>query len=342
MAKVFDCIYGGPGTAKSESCARLIEHVYKTTGQVARVVVGDGSALTYEHLVEAGIAEICDFGTRPWPQDTLQKLSSGYWPNPNTGELVPLGFQIVDQNQVIWQNDLTNVGVYIFEGMSVAGAYIMGNVQGGLAERSGRGEKIGQDSPIRIVEGEVDPKTGKVTSGPGTSFGGNPPSHYNVAQRTILECLQRSKALPVDYCLWTAHEADNNPEKDLNKESLVGPEVVGKALTGSIQRNFNNTLHCVVASRKAKAKEVDKATQRTFDELVNEYRIYTQDHYSASGSTTVRFKACTRGGSVDFPQYFVSKEPGDALLTYYQTLSNMRKDRAAMLTAAVVPLGGGA
>lgn len=344
-AKVFDCIYGGPGTAKSESCARLVEHVYKTTGKTARVVVGDGSGLTYEHLEQANIASICDFGTRPWPQDTMQKLSSGYWPRPGTGELVPLGFKLPAPEWpggFIWENTLENVGVYIFEGMSVAGAYIMGNVQGGLAERAGRGEKIGQDSPIRIIEGVVDPRTGKVEGGPGTAFGGNPPSHYNVAQRTILECLQRSKGLPVDYVLWTAHEADNNAEKDINKESIVGPEVVGKALTGSIQRNFNNTLHCVTVSKKI--KKADSLTQKQVDDLISEYRIYTTDHYSANGVTTVKFKACTRGGDSSVPQYLVSKEPGDALLQYYQMLSNMRKARAAQLTAAVTTqasLGGG-
>ncbi len=333
MAKIFDLYYGGPGSAKSESCARLIEHVYKTTGKVARVVVGDGSALTYEHLVEAGIAEVCEFGNRPWPMDTMQKLCSGHWPRPDNDELVPLGFNL----NGLWQNDLTHVGVYIFEGLSTAGAYIMG----GLADRAGKGEKIGQDSPIRIIEGEIDPKTGKVISGPGTSFGGNPVAHYNVAQRAILECLQRSRGLDVDYVGWTAHEADNNSEKDLNKESLVGPEVVGKALTGSIQRNFNNTLHFVTVAKKAKMK--DEFTDRMVDDLTLEYRIYTEDHVSTPGATTVRFKACTRGGDATVPQYVVSKNPGDGLLTYYTLLNKLRSARTAALTAAATPtlLGGG-
>lgn len=336
MAEIFDLIYGGPGTAKSESCARLIEHVYRTTGKTARVAVGDGSALTYEHLVQANVVSMCEFASRPWPQDTLQKLASGFWPHPVTGVLVPLGYKVGAiewPDGVVWENTIEQVGVYIFEGMSVAGDYIMGHVQGGLAERAGRGEKIGQDSPIRIIEGVVDPKTGQVVSGPGTAFGGNPPSHYAVAQRTITDCLQRSKGLPVDYVLWTAHEADNNAEKDLNKESLVGPSVVGKALTGIVQRNFNNTLHCVQASKKVKKQ--DDLTNKQVDDLISEYRIYTTDHYSANGQTTVRFKACTRGGDSSVPQYLVSKEPGDALLKYYQMLSNMRKARAASLTAAV-------
>jgi len=350
MAKIFDLLYGPPASGKSEALARLIEYTYKQTGQTARVVIGDGSALTYEHLVQAGVAEICEFGTRAWPQDTLQKLSSGWWPHPfsPTAELVPVGYigpepQLPKHTaQGVWQNDISNVGVYVFEGLSVAGAYIMGNVQGGLAERSGRGEKIGQDSPIRIIEGTIDPQTGKLASGPGTAFGGNPPAHYNVAQRTILECLQRSKALPCDYVIWTAHEGDNNPEKDLNKEALIGPEVVGKALTGSIQRSFNNTLHCTTAPKKV--KKLDIHTGKQVDELDLEYRIYTRDHYSPLGTTMVRYKACTRGGDDTIPQYVVADAPGDALLKYYQLLADMRKLRAAQLTAATVAqvlTGGG-
>lgn len=321
MSKVFDCLYGGPATGKSEAAARLIEHVFKTQKKRARVVVGDGSALTYEHLVQAGIADLCEFGTRAWPQDTMQKLSEGYWPDAQ-GMLQPTS-----------DIELQTIGVYVFEGLSVAGAYIMGNVKGGLAERSGKGEKIGQDSPIRIIEGDVNPTNGQVIkgSGPGTTFGGNPPSHYNVAQRTILECLQRSKALPCDYVLWTAHEADNNPEKDMNKESLVGPEVVGKALTGSIQRNFNNTLHFVSVSKKERV--VDKHTGKPTDTAKLEYRIYTRDHFSASGTSTVRYKACTRGGDDTIPEYVVAESPGTALLAYYQQLSAMRTARVASLMA---------
>jgi len=322
MSKVFDCLYGGPNTAKSESAARLIEHVFTTTRKRSRVVLGDGSGLTYQHLVDAGIVDMCEFGTRPWPQDTMQKLSDGWWPNAEN--------VLVKTDPAV----LETFGVCVFEGLSVAGAYIMGNVKGGLAERSGRGEKIGQDSPIRIVEGDVNPANGQVVSGtgPGTTFGGNPPSHYNVAQRTLLECLQRSKALPIDYVLWTAHEADNNPEKDINKESLVGPESVGKAMTGSIQRNFNNTLHFVTVAKKVKV--VDTHTGKPVDSMDLEYRLHTRDHFSATGSTQVRYKACTRGGDDSLPAYIVAKKPGEGLLDYYTQLATMRTARTASLMAA--------
>lgn len=324
-AKLFDCIYGAPGTGKSESCARLAEHLYRMTGLKTRVVLGDGSALTYEHLVHMGVAEVFDFSSQPWPQDTLIRVAAGEWREKHgTWAMTPPA-------------EMARIGLYIFEGLSVAGSYVMGHVRGGLADRAARGEKIGQDSPIRIVEGEVDPKTGKVIDGPGTVFGGNPIAHYAVAQRSIQEVVQRSKTLPC-HVLWTAHETTNNPDNDLNKELLVGPEVVGKALTGSIQRMFNNTLHaCTVAKR---SKQTDAFTGRAVDDLDLDYRLYTRDHFSASGTTMTRYKACTRGGDGTVPQYLSGGQPGTALLAFYTLLSDTRTARAASLTAATQPASG--
>lgn len=319
MSKVFDCIYSAPAAGKSESIARLIEHVYRTTGKTARVCVGDGSTLTYEHLVQAGVAEVYEYGATPWPQDTLLSLCRGWWPN-DEGRLAPSSTQ--------------NIGVWVMEGLTVAGEYIMGHVQGGLAQRAGTGEKIGQESPIRIIEGIIDSKTGKVTSGPGTAIGGNPPSHFGVAQKTLLECLQQSKLLPVDYVLWTAHEGGNDPEKDLNKESIIGPALPGRALTATIQKAFNNTLHMVSVPKRTKG--TDTHTGKMVDELDLEYRVYTRDHFSASGSVQTRFKACTRGGDNSMPQFVIASEPGTGLLQFYQQLAALRQTRTEALRTFVL------
>lgn len=322
--KVFDCVYGAPGTGKSESCARVAEHLYRTTGQKTRIVIGDGSALTYEHLVEMGVAELVDYSSHPWPQDTLFNLSEGQWPDPTS----PTGWRMTPPEV------MAGIGLYIFEGLSVAASYVMSHVRGGLADRGARGEKIGQDSPIRIVEGEIDPKTGKLVEGPGTSFGGNSPAHFGHAQRILKETVQRSKKLPC-HVLWTAHETTNNPELDLNKELLVGPEVVGKALTGSIQLMFNNTLHCCTVAKRI--KQTDAFTGRAVDDLDLEYRLYTRDHFTPSGTTMTRYKACTRGGDGTVPQYLKGGEPGLALLAFYEMLSGMRTTRRSSLKDATQP-----
>jgi hypothetical protein len=325
-AKIFDCYYGQPGTGKSEVSARLIEQLYRETGKTSRVVLGDGSMLSYQHLIDAKIVEVVEYSWRPWPFDTLMKLASGYWPADASDPTAPL----LPPTEATLQ-----VGGYVFEGLSVAANYIMGNIKGGMAWRSGQGEKMGQESPIRIVEADLDPKTGLPipNSGPGTKFGGNPPAHYNMVQRNIVGLIQQSRGLPGRLVIWTAHEAINDPEKDaLVKEQLIGPEVAGKALTGNIQRFFTNTLHLQTVAKRVKVD--DSFTGRKVDELDLEYRLYTRDHFNANGSIMTRYKACTRTIGPEFPQFFTSSEPGKAILDYYEAVAASWKQKLAAVTTS--------
>lgn len=321
---VRDCLYGPSGSGKSESMARFIEEVHRQTGKKARVVIGDGSSLTYDYLVELGIVEVYTFTMRPWPTATLKALAKGWWPNAEQ-KLAPTDPAVMD-----------GIGVYVFEGMSVAARYLMGHTRGGMSDRAARGEKMGPDAAIRIVEGEVDPKTGKVTSGPNETYGTNGQAQYGFVQNIVLEVVQESHTLPVPYVFWTAHEATNNPETDLSKELVIGPEVIGKALTASIQRSFINCIHACTVSKRT--KQNDTFTNRAVDELDSEYRLYSRDHYSPSGTSMTRYKAITRGVDGNFPQFFVSETPGESLLRYYEEVVNAKetkKSRSVPLAANV-------
>jgi hypothetical protein len=322
--KIFDLYYGQPGTGKSESACRVLEQLHHETGKKVRLVIGDGSLLTYQHLIEAGVAEAVEYAWRPWPLDTLMKLASGFWPADPTDPQSPL----LPPTPATLQ-----VGGYVFEGLSVAASYILGNVKGGLAWRAGQGEKLGQDSPIRVVEADLDPKTGQPipNSGPGTKFGGNPPAHYGIAQRNSVGIVQQSRGLPAQVVIWTAHEATNNPETDaLVKEQIVGPEVAGKALTANIQRMFQNTVHLQTVAKRVKVD--DSFTGRKIDELDLDYRAYTRDHFNANGAILTRYKACTRSVGETFPQFFSSSEPGMAVRDYYTALRACSQAKGQAMT----------
>jgi len=195
MATRVECFYGQSGTGKSEAAAAVIEHIYEETGKKSRVAIGDGSRATYEDrgLVDAGIVEIVDYSLRPWPTSTVAHLCEGYWPedpdNPNSRLLPPT------------PDSLQNLGVFVFEGLSVGTQYLMGDMKGGLAEQASRGIKIGQDSPV-LLEDVVRDKTGKIVDGPRDdkgnvlleSFGGNPVAHYGFVQRRMLANIERTKA----------------------------------------------------------------------------------------------------------------------------------------------------
>jgi DNA polymerase III delta prime subunit len=328
VAKRVECFYGQPATGKSEAALRVAKRVFEETGKKARVLIGDGSAATLldSGLVDAGVAELCDYTIREWPSSTCQQLCEGYWPadpeDPKSPLLPPK------------PADLAKIGTYIIEGISVMGNYIMGFQKGGFAFRSGRGEKIGQDSPLRIVDGEVDALGNlKAGTGPGLQFGGNPLSHYGFAQKILLGCIERSKILPVDFVIWTGHE--RSAEDKNSKEIIIGPEAAGSAMTGNLQRYFNNTWHFATAEKRVKGKK-DEHSEKLVDDLDIEYRLYTRDHFSPQGNVSFKFKAVTRGVSAEtMPLFLTHDSPGDSVEEAYRIIKKARLERATALKADI-------
>ncbi len=321
--KPFEIYYGQSGSAKSTAAERLIREFYKLTGKKARVLVGDGSSATYEALVGAGVVEMADYTIRDWPMSTLDLFCQGHWPedvNDPKSKMLPMTREIFD-----------SISMYVIEGLSVGANYIMGDKRGGLAERAGRGEKIGQDSPIQIVD-QLRNAQGQLieSSGPGTVFGGNPLAHYGVAQRRMLGFLEKSKALP-GWVIWTAHERAS--EDRISNEKLIGPEVSGGALTATISRVANNTLHFATAVTTKKSK--DTHTDKQVDTVDAEYRIYTKDHFRAEGNSFVKYKAVSRTPDpASMPLYFTSDVPGDAIVAFYDNIAEARKRQIADLKPA--------
>lgn len=347
MAKRLELYYGAGGTGKSEAALRVIKLMNEATGKKARVFLGDGSQATYDDsgLVDAGIIETLDFGARDWPTSTLNQLAEGWWPadpqDPKSPLIAPTPASIA------------NIGVLVGEGLSVGGLYIMGDSKGGLAYRAARGEKIGTEVSYRYIDGETDAlgnfKDNKDhTNGPGMAFGANGLAHYGAAQKRILGVVERSKSVPVDYMIWTAHE--RAAEDKLTKETIVGPEVAGGALTANMQRHFNNTLHFVTAEKRG--KETDEFSLKLITDLDVVYRIYTRDHFSPQGTVQIKFKACTRGMAAGngpiydktgklisdddtMPLFFTGARPGDAIEAFYARLKGIRARRAEAAIAAM-------
>lgn len=336
-AKRVEAFYGDSGTGKSEAAARVIRLMAEATGKKARVLVGDGSRATYEYagLIEAGIVDIMDYTARKWPLSTMQLLTEGYWPEDADDPASPLIAPSTPAKTT--PNKLSEFGVYVIEGIAVGGLYIMGDQEGGLSYRSGKGEKIGQDSPIRVGDGQYVLDGTKTVFKPAFAgageFGANPPSHYNVAQRRILTMVDRSKMLPMEFVIWTSHQ--RAVEDKLSKEVVVGPEAPGGALTTGLQRIFNNTLHFDNPQKRVKIGDgKDDFTQKVVDDIASEFRIYTRDHYAATPNITYKFKAVTRGGVTEkeMPDYLTGG-PGDAIEEFYMRLKKLGAGRAAELKA---------
>lgn len=282
--RIFDLFYGQSGAGKSEAAKQIIEEYLKQNpGMMARVVIGDGSLATYDHLIEQGVVEALEFNNRAWPLPTVQRMTEGWFPiDGPQGEMLPPEKQ----------PNFDKVGIYVFEGAAVTANYIMSNIRGGLADLAGEGHKMGQDSPFQIPQGEVDDK-GKFKDKDARNFGGNSQTHYGIAQRHVVDAVNRSKGL-AKYVIWTSHEYTNDPStSQIVKETIVGPEISGKALTASFQKLFGNTLHFQTVATKTKT--MDTATKKERTELDLDYRIWTCDHFSPDNNTMIRYKALVRG-----------------------------------------------
>lgn len=306
MTKI-ECIYGPPLSGKTTQIISLIKRLNKEQpDKIARVYVGDGSLANYleSGLVDAGIIKVLDYSGRAMPFTVTEMIAEGYWaedPFDPTSKLVQLT-----------PEEFNTTAIWVYEGLSVQGAYLLSNVEGGLAWRAARGEKIGQDSPISVRD-----KDGRV-------FGGNPMSHYNVAQKHLSGCITRTKRLP-GMIIWTAHE--KSAEDKLQGETIVGPELAGGALTPVISREFNNTLHTTKAVIQT-TKDVDKTTgQRVTEEKV-EFRLYTQDHYDPDGKFSTKYRAGVRTMRPDLIKpYYVSpiNQIGKGIIDFYEDLARAKK-----------------
>lgn len=118
------------------------------------------------------------------------------------------------------------VGCWAFESMrSIAEA-----LKVDMAEQAGKGISIGGGSNINFsVSG--DGETLKVS--------GSNMAHYGVAQDRITTEIWKSHKLPGDYVAWTSSVSK---DEDINAAGkIIGPDVIGKALTTETPRWFDLT-----------------------------------------------------------------------------------------------------
>ena len=308
MASRVELAYGKSRSGKSTWAIALAEHFWVKKGLKTRIYIGDGGSETYESsgLIDEGVIELCQYNIRNNPFATLQFMCEGAWP-----------VDVADPKSklVSWTPEqiAKEYGLFVYEGLSVAADYMMGDKTGGLADRASKGEKIGQDSPYILSED-------------GLKFGGNPPSHFGFTQRRIIDLIERTRALPLPFVLWTAHERKS--EDYDTRETEFGPDVAGKALTTKIGAYFGNSIHLHPAGKKIKKK--DPVTGKDVEQLETEFRAYTRTHYDPDGVTTVKFYANNRMPKEfanDMPEYLAPADP----IRFYTILEDAKGKKRKLL-----------
>lgn len=318
-----ECFWGESGSGKTTAILELLLEYFKTNpNKKARVYVGDGSKSSYldTGLVESGHIQLCDYSIRDWPISNMQDICRGQFPKDPSDPTSPM--------LPFTPADYQNINFWVFEGLSTASQYVMGYKKGGLAEQSGRGVKIGQDSPFQIIESDTDANGRYIDkTGTGRKFGGNPQSHYAFAQRQVLSWLELTKLLP-GWVIWTAHERQGD---DTAGEKIVAPEAAGKALSAGLPKYFGNTLHFTTALGTKKA--VDATTSKNVNNANIDYRLYTRDHFDPDGITPLRYRAVNRCAVPSLlPDFLSGKNPGDNVKQFYKTLKEAAAQKYNIVT----------
>lgn len=205
-------LYGPTGSGKTPQIGLLAEEVFVTTGLKTRLYTADFGGLdTLQPYIDLDIIELVELGTSDiWI--FLNKAVRGETRGKD-GK---------------WSLDTAanaKIGAYAFE--SAHG--IAQLIQMDMEAQAGKGNAIGGDTntsfTIKTADGEL-----KVGSQKG--FG-----KYGIPQSQVLQAIYSSFRLPAQYVLWTAGQ--NMDKDEITTTKVVGPDVIGRALTGVLPKDFN-------------------------------------------------------------------------------------------------------
>lgn len=212
-------MYGRTRSGKTSQLSELVKYVKQLTGKKSLIYTIDkGGIGPMVPFIELGLADvILQEETNPFM--FLAKASRGQV-RDDKGKWIPA--------------DLTKYGMVAGESLTGFGDAIMLD----LADKASQGINIGGGANVNF----------SITSdGETMKVGGSNMAHYGIAQTRILDEVLRSQKLPVDFVVWTASASK---EEDMNAGGkVIGPAVVGKALTSELPRQFDLCfrLDCIPA-----------------------------------------------------------------------------------------------
>lgn len=216
-------LYGRSGSGKSTQIGELAEYVFKKLGKRTRLATADRGGLDpILPYVKLGLVEPVEMGdSDPWI--FLNKVTRGY---------------VRDKNEKWVQGNNSNIGCFAFESMRSMAEALMAN----LAVKAGQNVSIGGGSNISFdVAGD----------GEKLKISGNNMAHFGVVQNRMTEEIWQSQKLDAPYICWTSSVSKDEDQAAATK--VLGPDVIGKALTAEVPRWFNVTYRIdIVPARDGK------------------------------------------------------------------------------------------
>lgn len=239
-------LYGPTGSGKTTQIGLLAEDVYTRTGRITRVATADfGGTDTLDPYVDEGIIEVIPLGaSNIWIW--LHKVVTGH----------------VRSEQGAWVLDPARnqrVGVLAFESAHGIAQLLRLDME----QRGATGIAIGGDTNSSF-DITADGETRRIGHTKGYQ-------KFAIPQSEILNAMYASFRHPVDVVVWTA--GMSKEEDEVSVSQVIGPDVIGKALTPVLPKDFNYTFRLgIVPARPGQAEE---------------HVLYLGNHLETQGTRTV-------------------------------------------------------
>jgi hypothetical protein len=204
-------MYGRSGSGKTAQIGELAKYVAKTLGKRTRLYTADRGGLdTIQPLIDIGVIDLVPIeSTNPFV--FLNKAVRGYV-RDGSGKWIP--------------GDLSNTGLVAFESFR------------SLAERI---KQWMEDSGLNIGgTANQSFQVNDASSGEQLKIGGGNIAQYGITQSRITSEVWESQQLPVEYLIWTSSVSKD--EDTTTSGKVLGPDVIGKALTAEVPRWFHYTF----------------------------------------------------------------------------------------------------
>lgn len=223
MAKQTILLYGRTNAGKTAQIGELAEHAFQLTGGgITRLISADrGGADTIKPHIDLKIVDPHILGqgvyTKSDPWIFLNNSVRGLVKNPD-GKWGP-------DARPEWKDK--RVACFAFESLRSFAEVLMAS----MAAKAGQGVNIGGGSNISF---EVGNEEGKI------KVSGSNMAHFGVAQTHMTDAVWESQKLDAPFLIWTSSVSKDD---DLNAAGkILGPDVIGKALTTEVPRWFNLTF----------------------------------------------------------------------------------------------------
>lgn len=216
-------LYGRTGAGKTTQIGKLVEEVHIQSGKNSRLYAADrGGNDTIQPYVNLGILEVEQYdGSDPWIW--LNKVVRGY--------VKRNGRWVLDKAAN------ANIGLMAFESTHAIAKLLKLDME----RKAAHGINIGGDTNTSF---DVTDGTEKMKVGTTKGF-----QKFSIPQSRLWEEIMESHRLETDYVLWTA--GLNKGDDDTNTGAkVIGPDIIGNALTPSLPMDFHYTFRTDVLPGK--------------------------------------------------------------------------------------------